>query len=244
MALIRPSSPTLTRRTLLRRGALAGGGLAAGSLLPARAFAQASAPAVITSERARPALPSGVQAGDLLGDRAILWAQADRPARMLVEWATTESFADARRLPGPAALEDGDFTAKLDLAGLPAGQRIFYRVTMVDLADQKLVSEPAAGSFRTPLRRAPEPPLRLVGRCRRPGLGHQPRLGRHEDLRGDARGRARLLHPFGRHDLRRRAVRGRAGTARRRHLAEPDDRSRPRRSRRRSPSSAATTPTT
>ncbi len=150
MARIRPSVSNLTRRTLLRRGALAGGGLLAGSLPAARDFAQASAPAVITSDKMRPALPSGVQAGDLLGDRAILWAQADRPARMLVEWATTESFADARRVPGPAALEAAEFTAKLDLAGLPPGQRIFYRVTMVDLADHKLVSEPAAGRFRTP----------------------------------------------------------------------------------------------
>ena len=72
-----------------------------GTLLPARAFSQATAPAVITSERMRPTLPYGVQTGDLAGDRAILWARADRPARMMVEWATTESFADARTLRGP-----------------------------------------------------------------------------------------------------------------------------------------------
>ena len=143
------SSP-LGRRTLLRRSALAGGGLIAGSLLPARAFAQQGAAAVITSDKMRPALPYGVQSGDLMGDRAILWAAADRPARMMVEWATSESFADARKVQGPAALEDSDFTAKLDLAGLPQGQKIHYRVTMVDLADHKLVSEPVAGSFWTP----------------------------------------------------------------------------------------------
>jgi alkaline phosphatase D len=150
MALIRPRSSTFSRRALLQRSALAGGGLLAGSLVPARGLAQANAPAVITSDKMRPTLPSGVQAGDLMGDRAILWAQADRPARMLVEWATTESFADASTVPGPAALEDADFTAKLDLAGLPQGERIFYRVTMVDLADRKLVSEPVAGSFWMP----------------------------------------------------------------------------------------------
>ncbi len=149
MAPIRPTS-TLSRRALLTRSALAGGGLLAGALVPARGFAQASAPAVITSDKMRPMLPSGVQAGDLLGDRAILWARADRPARLLVEWATTESFADARRVPGPAALEDAEFTAKLDLDGLPAGQRVFYRMRFVDLADSKLVSEPVAGSFRMP----------------------------------------------------------------------------------------------
>jgi alkaline phosphatase D len=149
MAMIRPPIRPLTRRSLLRRSALVGAGLAAG-LGPLRAFAQQGAPAVVTSERARPQLPYGVQTGDLLGDRAILWARADRPARLLVEWATSESFADARSVIGPAALEDTDFTAKLDLAGLPLGQQIVYRVRMVDLADAKLVSEPVAGSFRTP----------------------------------------------------------------------------------------------
>jgi alkaline phosphatase D len=105
---------------------------------------------VITSERMRPSLPYGVQTGDLMGDRAILWARADRPARMMVEWATTESFQRAHKRVGPTALEDTDFTTKLDLAGLPLGQQVFYRVTMVDLDDHALVSEPVTGSLRTP----------------------------------------------------------------------------------------------
>jgi alkaline phosphatase D len=150
MAVIRPHRYRLSRRALLCRSALAGGGLIAAGGLVGRAFAQQSAPAVITSERMRPSLPYGVQTGDLAGDRAILWARADRPARMLVEWATTEAFEDARLISGPAALEDSDFTAKMDLADLPLGQRVFYRVAMVDLADHKLVSEPAVGSFWTP----------------------------------------------------------------------------------------------
>ncbi|MGH6904236.1 MAG: alkaline phosphatase D family protein, partial [Geminicoccaceae bacterium] len=106
--------------------------------------------AVIASERMRPSLPYGVQSGDLARDRAIVWARADRPARMMVEWATTEAFDDVSVTRGPAALEDTDFTAKVDLAGLPLGERIFYRVTMVDLADHGLASAPAAGSFWTP----------------------------------------------------------------------------------------------
>jgi alkaline phosphatase D len=150
MAVIRPHRYRLSRRTLLCRSALAGGGLIATGGVLGRALAQQTAPAVITSERMRPSLPYGVQTGDLAGDRAILWARADRPARMLVEWATTEAFDDARLMPGSAALEDTDFTAKMDLAGLPLGQRVFYRVAMVDLADHKLVSKPVAGSFWTP----------------------------------------------------------------------------------------------
>ena len=149
MTLRRPIFGRPTRRTLLRCSALAGGALAVDTLLPARGFAQQRA-AVITSDRTRPTLPSGVQSGDLAGDRAILWARADRPARMMVDWATTESFTDAKTVAGPAALEEGDFTAKLDLAGLPAGQKIHYRVRFIDLADHTLASEPVAGSFWTP----------------------------------------------------------------------------------------------
>jgi alkaline phosphatase D len=149
MRLRRPISTGFTRRTLLQRSALAGGAMAAGTLLPARGFAQQS-PAVITSDALRPGVPYGVQSGDLAGDRAILWARADRPARMMVEWATTESFADARAVAGPATLEDADFTAKLDLAGLPPGQKIHYRMRFIDLADHALESLPVAGSFWTP----------------------------------------------------------------------------------------------
>ena len=151
MAVTEPRRYPLSRRALLRRSALAGGGLIATGMM-GRAFAQQSAPAVITSERMRPSLPYGVQTGDLAGDRAILWARADRPARMMVEWATTESFADARLVRGPAALEDSDFTAKMELSGLPLGERVFYRVVMVDLADHKLASEPVTGSLWTPPR--------------------------------------------------------------------------------------------
>jgi alkaline phosphatase D len=149
MAVMRSRPYRLSRRALLRRSALTGGALMAGGML-GPAFAQQRAPAVITSERMRPTLPYGVQTGDLAGDRAILWARADRPARMMVEWATTEAFDDPHMVRGPAALEESDFTAKVDLAGLPLGERVFYRVVMVDLGDRALQSEPVAGSFWTP----------------------------------------------------------------------------------------------
>jgi len=138
---------SLTRRGLIHRGALLGGGaMAAGPLR--RALAQA--PAVITSDKARPQQPYGVQAGDAVGDRAIMWSRVDRPARMLVELSTTESFARSWKITGPAALEDSDYTAKLDVAGLPAGQRVFYRVSFLDLGDLVTASEPVTGSFLTP----------------------------------------------------------------------------------------------
>ncbi len=139
------TSPIPVRRRLLLGGATASLALAAS---PLRAVARA--PAVVVSERTRIKIPYGVQVGDLSGDRAILWAKADREARMIVEWATTESMKDPRTVIGPNVAEDTDFCAKLDLAGLPAGQKIFYRVHFLDLGDLKTLSEPVTGSFATP----------------------------------------------------------------------------------------------
>jgi alkaline phosphatase D len=68
---------------------------------------------------------------------------------MIVEWSTTESFRDPRRVLGSHALEVTGFTARIDLRELPADQHIFYRVFLQSLADGKTLSEPAAGRFRT-----------------------------------------------------------------------------------------------
>ncbi len=107
------------------------------------------APAIITAAQARPQLPCGVQSGDITSNSAILWSRSDRAARMIVEYATTESFTNAQRIIGPAALENSDFTARLDLQNLPAGQRIFYRVSWQDLSDIRVFSEAVRGSFKT-----------------------------------------------------------------------------------------------
>src|SRR6185369_7991343 len=62
----------------------------------------------------------------------------------------TEAFGNVRRVVGPAASADTGLTARVDLIGLPAGQRIAYRVLFQDLADPKLASVPVTGMFRTP----------------------------------------------------------------------------------------------
>ena len=89
-------------------------------------------------------------AGDVDLNRAIVWSRTDRPSRLIVEYATTESFTDAKKITGPAALEVTDFTARVDLTGLPAGQRIFYRASFQSLADLKVTSEPVTGTFLVP----------------------------------------------------------------------------------------------
>jgi alkaline phosphatase D len=111
------------------------------------AGALAFAPAVLRQDSTRPSISYGTAAGDVTGTRAIVWSRSDRPARMLVEWSTTESFQNIRRQSGPVAHADSGFTARVDLANLPAGQRIFYRVRFEDLSDSRNLSLPAAGSF-------------------------------------------------------------------------------------------------
>jgi alkaline phosphatase D len=133
----------ITRRRLLT-GASAFGGTVLGARLPA-GFA---APGVVVSDRERPQIPCGVMSGDPTGGRAIIWSRTDRPARMLVEYATREDFRDAQRVAGPAALAVSDYTARVDLGQLSPGAQIFYRVTFQDLADPKTSSAPAVGSLR------------------------------------------------------------------------------------------------
>jgi alkaline phosphatase D len=101
-------------------------------------------------QSARPQLSQGVAAGDVGSGRAIVWSRSDRASRMFVEYSTTESFTDVRRVPGPAALESTDFTARTVLTDLPDGQRIFYRVRFQDLSDLRQWSEPVSGGFFTP----------------------------------------------------------------------------------------------
>jgi len=113
----------ITRRSLLLNSALTGSALIAGSAFPGRGFAQSAATGIITSDSQRPTLPYGVQTGDLRGDRAILWARANKPARMMVELSTTESFSNRWQLRSPAALEATDYATKIDLSGLPLGRR-------------------------------------------------------------------------------------------------------------------------
>ncbi len=114
-----------------------------------RALAQ-DAPGVIRSDRDRPAITHGVAAGDVGGGSAVVWSRTDRPSRMIVEYATTGSFRDPRRVEGPAALPEDDFAAKVVLTGLPPGQEVTYRVTFQDLASPKSRSVPAEGRFGTP----------------------------------------------------------------------------------------------
>src|SRR5258707_4081641 len=97
----------------------------------------------------RPGIACGIQSGDVAADSAVIWARADRPARMQVECSSTESFKTIIRAASADALPDSDFTAKLLLDGLPSGQEIFYRVRFESTDARGIAGETQTGHFRT-----------------------------------------------------------------------------------------------
>ncbi|MEM7314178.1 MAG: alkaline phosphatase D family protein [Planctomycetota bacterium] len=94
-------------------------------------------------------VPNGVASGSVTSSTAVVWSRSDRPARMFVEVADNDDFRGARRIRGPAALEQGDFTGKVLLTGLNAGSPVFYRVLFEDLAMPGSFSDATVGSFTT-----------------------------------------------------------------------------------------------
>ena len=139
MAVItRGNAAPLTRRRFLTAAASSAGITAAASV--ARPYLSRAAD--------RPLITHGVQSGDVSTDSAMVWARADRPSRMLVEVATSDSFRDVSSAVLVDALPATDFTAKALIEGLPAGQDIFYRIRFEDLSFP-IPGEPQIGRFRT-----------------------------------------------------------------------------------------------
>src|SRR5262245_10858505 len=97
----------------------------------------------------RPIITHGIQSGDVSTDSGVVWARADRPSRMLVEVATTDSFKSIRSTVFVDTLPESDFTAKALIEDLPAGQDIFYRIRFQDHFFPTIFSEPQVGRFRT-----------------------------------------------------------------------------------------------
>ncbi|WP_372392653.1 alkaline phosphatase [Xanthomonas sp. NCPPB 3582] len=120
-------------------------GLGAGLLVP---VAGGWAARSLAAPSGRPLITDGVQSGDVLQGRAMVWSRVDRPARMRVEWDTRPSLRQARRIDGAVAVAAHDFTARVDLGALPAGQDIFYRVRFED-ADSGVLSAPVHGHLRS-----------------------------------------------------------------------------------------------
>jgi alkaline phosphatase D len=82
-----PGRPS--RRALFEYSAAALGGLGGPSCT--------QHPAAFTPGMQRPAIDWGIQIGDVLQDRAIVWSRTDRAARFVVEWSESERFFVPRR---------------------------------------------------------------------------------------------------------------------------------------------------
>lgn len=121
--------------------------------------ALAGAPAFLQAWNQDPANPAALQFGDVNGGRAIVWARSPRAARMTVRWRTTERpTSETRLVRGPALTALSDFTGRVELSSLPAGQRIFVEVELAGLDGGR--GEPLLGHFQTP--GAGRSPLRLL----------------------------------------------------------------------------------
>ncbi len=138
MAVIMRGRAALTRRTLMK-------GTAAAAVTAIGAVARPS----LSFAPDRPQITHGIQSGDVSGGSGVVWARADRPSRMLVETATTESFRDIRSAVYVDALPQSDFTAKALVEDLPPDQDIFYRISSQDLSSA-VFGERQTGRFRTP----------------------------------------------------------------------------------------------
>jgi alkaline phosphatase D len=129
----------ITRRRFLTRSASA-------AILTG--FGSVAAP-YLSRAADRPLIAGGIQSGDVSDDSAVVWARADRPSRMRVDFSTVESFNSILSADTADALPNTDFTAKLLARHLPPGQDIFYRVRFHDIAEPAIAGEAQVGHFRT-----------------------------------------------------------------------------------------------
>ena len=95
-------------------------------------------------------VPACAASGDVSGDRALVWARARDASRVVIEYATRPSFMQSTRVIAPPAAAATDFTTRVELDGLPAGQRIVYRVRFEPMDRGRVAPDPVVGSFRTP----------------------------------------------------------------------------------------------
>jgi alkaline phosphatase D len=139
MAIAVRTKQSLTRRQLLVRSA---------SMVALAGLGSVARP-YLSRAADRPLIASGLQSGDVSAGSAVVWARADRPARMQVECSTVESFKTIIRSSSVDALPKHDLASKILIEGLPPGQDIFYRVRFDNIGETGISGETQIGHFRT-----------------------------------------------------------------------------------------------
>jgi alkaline phosphatase D len=120
----------------------------------------------------------GVQTGDVTRNGAVVWARADRPARMFVQVSPTGRFDHGvRTVRGPLLLPGSDFTGRVELQGLPGGREIPYRVVLADPDGHRADGDSQIGRLRTAPDRARDVSFLWSGDQAGQGWGRNPDLG-------------------------------------------------------------------
>jgi alkaline phosphatase D len=140
----------------------------------AGAVASAQAPSVIRADRPDP--PEAVMAGDVIPGAAVIWSRSAQPARMVVNWNISER-GPVQTVTGPHCIAATDYTGRLELSGLPAGQTILYEVRFQSLRNDRALSAPLRGMFHTPPSGAQDLRFLWTGDQVGQGWGINPELG-------------------------------------------------------------------
>ncbi len=116
-------------------------------MITRRGLIALAAPAFLRADR--PETPAAVMAGDVIPGAAMIWSRATEPSRMIVNWSTSEK-GPAQTITGSHCIAATDFTGRVELTGLPPGQTILYEVRFQSLLNDRAVSAPMRGRFKTP----------------------------------------------------------------------------------------------
>lgn len=112
--------------------------------------------------RGNVAVNHGVASGDVGPRSAVVWARADRRARMYVDLAATRGFRGARRHAAGLAEQDTDFAVTLQLRKLRPATRYFYRIWFSEPGSLRVRSNPVSGTFKTAPAGSQSAPLQFV----------------------------------------------------------------------------------
>lgn len=125
--------------------------------IPRRAFqTMAAQAAVMATQWSRfahatwsdaPTMEFGSMVGEVTSDTAVLWNRTDQPASLLIEWETVSAASPLRgsAVGRTESIQDG--TCHTLLRGLPAGERIRYRIAARNASGAQ--SDWMTGSFTT-----------------------------------------------------------------------------------------------
>ncbi|GAB6900621.1 alkaline phosphatase D family protein [Kineosporia succinea] len=108
----------------------------------------------------------------------MVWTRSDRPARMFVQVSPTGRFSGRSRVfRGPVLTGRSDFTGRVQLHGLPAGEDVTYRVVLTHPDSHRVVGEHTDGLLRTAPRKARDLRFLWSGDQAGQGWGRNPDLG-------------------------------------------------------------------